>query len=317
MPTFNWNEALLRVPSEWRATEGRGVKIAYLDSGANLDNNALRHLDQPGHKFNVAHSNYNPNAPAPAGNDDISDFKEEGIMHGTACISVLAAQPESNDGVKGVAPQAEIYIIKIAGSDNAVTDKSLVDGIHLALKLGVDIIASSALTTRTPAVSEGRLREVFDLLTSSRTLFFATLRNTDKIERLKRLVFPSTEPESIVAGAVSLPLLATRPTAVQIAELTGLLLPAAKVVCYTGIDDNPYSERECSCSFATACLAGVAALAISFLKDKAAAEDLAYQRPSREVMLRMLSEKIAKPFSVEEMLSLPLIFYNPKTAINP
>ncbi|MCW5924235.1 MAG: S8/S53 family peptidase [Saprospiraceae bacterium] len=323
MPIFNWNEMLQHLPAEWRSTEGRGVKIAYLDSGAELQHLALRHLDKPGHKFNVARANYAPNAPIPVGNDDISDLKNEGILHGTACLSVLAALPETDDhdnptaGLKGIAPQAEIYIIKIAGTDNTVTDKNLVDGIHLALKLGVDIIGTSVLTTRSETVTEGRLREVFDMLTASRTVLVTTLRNTDSLARLKRLAFPSTEPESIVAGTISHPILASRPAPADIAELTGLLLPAAQVVCYTGIADTPYSKRECSCSFATACLAGVAALAISRLKEKAATDEIPYERPDRATLLQHLTETVAQPFSIEEMLALPLCFYNPKTALNP
>jgi hypothetical protein len=47
---------------------------------------------------------------AGGGNDSVLDQASFGEMHGTACLSVLAGKPESStNGIKGVAPNAEIY----------------------------------------------------------------------------------------------------------------------------------------------------------------------------------------------------------------
>ena len=293
---FDWNQIMENIPDDWRATEGKGVKIAILDSGAELGHPAFNHLETAGHRFWVARSGYNPTAPPPPGNDDVADAKPDGVAHGTGCLSILAAKPETEDsGMKGLAPKAEFFIVKIAAADAASRNGDLVNAIELALKLDVDIIACSVLPLLTQTVSAGRLQQVFGKLTEQRTLLFTSLENTDLPEVLNDLQFPSDRLESIVSGVVSKELLEGLPANAVFDPRIAFLHPTVKVrQCRA----PGYLNDQCSSSVATVALAGIAALRIAHWKNT----ETGYHRRTRTEVLAEL-RPLAQPFSVPEILT--------------
>jgi hypothetical protein len=288
---MNWNDILESAASPWKANGGKGVKIAILDSGAALDNPALTHIGQPPlHRFDVGRPDYVA-GPLPTRDDDVADALPLGDAHGTACLSVLAAQSAQ---ITGMAPAAEFYIIKIANAQRVATHKTLTDGLDLALRLGVDIISVSALAEMTFMASEGRVRDVFDRLTASKTLLFTTLLNTNKIGMLNPLQYPSNQPESIVCGVLRPAVLQGLLTGATLNPAIRLVMPQADVQACTA---TSVLGQRCSSSLATAAFAGAAALLIGQWK----ATEASYQRRDRAAFLTAFADGM-RAFDTNAML---------------
>jgi subtilisin family serine protease len=109
------------VPASIRATnKGRGVKIAILDTGIDADHPDLRIAG--GATFV---------AGTTAFNDDNG--------HGTMLAGIIAAL-DNNAGVVGVAPQAEIYAVKVISQDGKGDTAAVVKGIEWSIANGMQII---------------------------------------------------------------------------------------------------------------------------------------------------------------------------------
>ena len=89
MAQFDWQEQLKStLPPGWLATQGKGVKIAVLDSGLNLSHPAFKHFGTAvGHRYNAT-------LPGDrllfGGNDDVSEQKTDHTDHGTPCLSIIS-----------------------------------------------------------------------------------------------------------------------------------------------------------------------------------------------------------------------------------
>lgn len=306
MAFFDWNSAIPGLPDGWRKTEGKTIKIAILDSGANLNNSTLQHLDQPGHKFNVARPDYSlASALLPdGGNDNVADQASFGEMHGTACLSVLAGKP-ANDlaGVKGVAPQAEIFVIKIMESSAMYRKGYILDAIELALKKNVDIITCSVLPSFNGSYTDGRRDIIFKKLRDTNTLLVTSLVNTTMLDVLTGLRFPSDQPESIVAGVAQVPILTAAPPASELYKSIDFLMPAVKTGSLRLMSNDHFPLTTCSSSLATSAMAGVLALMLSFHQ----------RRLSTAEAITMLNAQLKQPYNPAEMLTTtaPAYFHKP------
>jgi len=102
---------------------GAGVKIAIIDTGIDLDHEDLNVVD--------GITIYG----GTTGGDDDSG-------HGTHCAGIVAAL-DNSIGVLGVAPQAELYAVKVLNSSGDGYWSDIIKGIEWAVDHGVDIINMS------------------------------------------------------------------------------------------------------------------------------------------------------------------------------
>jgi subtilisin len=106
---------------------GKGVKVAVLDSG--VDGKHPAFASQLRDQFDVVTDRMGSRCvKAPA---------TDGIGHGTACAGIVLQ----------LAPEAEIYSVKVIGADSRGTADQLVAGLTFALDQGYDIINMSLGTT--------------------------------------------------------------------------------------------------------------------------------------------------------------------------
>ncbi|GIN89426.1 hypothetical protein J22TS1_04770 [Siminovitchia terrae] len=98
------------------------VKVAILDSGINT-----KHKDLHG-KVVAEYNAVNPGEPV---NDDNG--------HGTAIAGVIAAN-DNQHGIKGIAPNIEIYSVKVLDNNGKGDTESLIRGIHWCIEKKVEVI---------------------------------------------------------------------------------------------------------------------------------------------------------------------------------
>lgn len=134
--TQNYNEALMtkqivpwgvqsiNAPALWSEVTGKGVKVAILDSGINK---------HPDFGDNIK-KGYNAIKPSELPIDDYG--------HGTIVCGIIAAQ-KNTFGIVGVAPEAELYPVKVLDSYGEGEILDVVNGIDWCIKNKIQIINMS------------------------------------------------------------------------------------------------------------------------------------------------------------------------------
>jgi subtilisin family serine protease len=146
-----------RVDREWAlgGATGKGVKVCVLDSGIESDHPAVGAV---------------AGATAISIDEDgntIAELDTEGDLcgHGTACAGVI----------RSIAPDAEIYSVRVLGAGFTGSGKVLLAGLRWAVEQDYDVINMSLSTTK-KAFSE-LLRDIADIAYFKRTLLVASAHN--------------------------------------------------------------------------------------------------------------------------------------------
>ena len=120
---ISWAKVLLDVPKVWRVTQGKGVKVAVLDTGVDPDHPDLE-------KAIVGHKDFT------------GDGIEDKNGHGTHCAGIIAARL-NGVGFVGVAPKADLLIGKVLNNKGSGRFAWIASGIDWAVSQGADIISMS------------------------------------------------------------------------------------------------------------------------------------------------------------------------------
>jgi subtilisin len=120
----------------WGGSTGRGVRVCVVDSGVELDHPRVGPIagawtverDETGYTVVAAES-------------------ADGCGHGTACASVI----------RRVAPDCELYSVKVLGQNFSGTGDMLLTGLRWAIRQNFDVINLSLSTTRVKFVEELRV----------------------------------------------------------------------------------------------------------------------------------------------------------------
>lgn len=121
--------AAVNAPSVWSVTRGEGIRVAVLDTGID-----------PRHADLVA--NYKGGYDFVHNDPDPDDETKEAFMHGTLMAGVIAAADNSL-GIVGVAPRAEIYALKIFGSDDNAHSSAIIAAIDWAIANRMHVLSCS------------------------------------------------------------------------------------------------------------------------------------------------------------------------------
>jgi len=276
---FDWLQTISTLPSnpipaEWLATKGKGVKIAIVDTGANLGLNSLKHLDTAGHKFFTSAPGFS--VTKLTGQDNVGEaFGVAGSGHGTLYTSLLAGKspvpaPGDKDLVSGIANAAEIFIIKATDNSGEITTvKHIVDALKLSVNLGIEIFITGQSISRSE-IDRERLNEsdivaLFNTPAVKKMFVFAPLKNKRSALGWNGIVgdnFPNFLPD--VFSIAKLPdFFASNPAVVKKPNIPFLLSGfTGQVLSKTG----DAMELEFSNSGAVTIMGGIAALALSFSK---------------------------------------------------
>jgi subtilisin family serine protease len=117
-----WGVARVRAPEEWPVTKGAGVKIGIIDTGIG-----------PHEDLHVA-GGYNASIFS-------SDYHDDN-GHGTHVAGTVAALLNGK-GVVGIAPEAELYAVKVLDKNGGGMATSIVKGIAWCMKNDMKVINMS------------------------------------------------------------------------------------------------------------------------------------------------------------------------------
>ncbi|WP_028392511.1 S8 family peptidase [Bacillus cihuensis] len=120
---------LIQAPKLWEKSKGKDITVAILDTGCDVDHPDLQGRIIGGRNFTEDDN----------GNSDI--FKDYN-GHGTHVAGTIAAV-ENGVGVVGVAPEANLLILKVLDHQGSGQYEWIINGINYAVEQKVDIISMS------------------------------------------------------------------------------------------------------------------------------------------------------------------------------
>ncbi|MER5687685.1 S8 family serine peptidase [Streptomyces sp. NPDC002205] len=170
-------------PEAWaKGYDGKGVKVAVLDTGADLNNADI--------KSEIVQSQSFVNGQT----------VQDGHGHGTHVASTIAGSGANSDGkYKGVAPGADLLIGKVLSNSGQGTDSSILAGMEWAVDQGADVVSMSLGGTDTPG-EDALTNAVNSLSASSNTLFVIAAGNAGPGE--STLGTPGAADAALTVGAV-------------------------------------------------------------------------------------------------------------------
>ncbi len=133
---IDWGVKAINADKIWNYTKGKGVKVAVIDSGVDMDHPDLK--DRIKETVNMFDKSTR----------DIEDV----YGHGSHIAGLIAGKKT------GVAPESELYISNVLNSDGLGTMANILDGITFAINYEVDILCMSLGTGRKlPNIVSSRL----------------------------------------------------------------------------------------------------------------------------------------------------------------
>ncbi|KAF6580564.1 MULTISPECIES: S8 family peptidase [Paenibacillus] len=177
---------MIQAPAVWNQTRGRGVKVAVLDTGCDADHPDLKARIIGGRNFT---------------DDDEGDpenFKDYN-GHGTHVAGTIAAA-ENENGVVGVAPEADLLIIKVLNKQGSGQYDWIIQGIYYAIEQKADIISMSLGGPE----DVPELHEAVKKAVASQILVICAAGNEgDGDARTDELGYPGCYNEVISVGAIN------------------------------------------------------------------------------------------------------------------
>src|SRR3954454_1269875 len=120
---------LIQAPNVWNKSKGKGITVAILDTGCDISHPDLKERIIGGQNFTADDQ----------GNKQVyRDYNG----HGTHVAGTIAATVNQM-GVVGVAPEANLLIIKVLDKNGSGQYDWIINGINYAIEQKVDIISMS------------------------------------------------------------------------------------------------------------------------------------------------------------------------------
>ncbi len=174
----DWGLRLFHIPDFWRQTQGEGVKVAVLDTGADFT-----HPDLQGSFFDAQDFTGSPYGP-----HDVQG-------HGTHVAGTIGARQDQR-GVVGVAPKTKLLIGKVLGDNGAGSARSVADGILWAVEKKADIISMS-LGSGSPSDT---IHEAVKTAVAAGVFVICAAGNEGP--RLDTVGYPGAFPETVAVGSI-------------------------------------------------------------------------------------------------------------------
>jgi hypothetical protein len=252
--TFGWFSRL-NLRKVWDTFHERGdlAKVAILDTGYSLTNTEIAGKIKA---TNVIIDK--------AGYPDVDSFvidDESNEGHGTRATSLVGALNNRN-WIVGVAPACQLIAGKISIDEELVDFNYIMKGIKWAIEQGADIISISFAAGRlTTEQVKSFNAQVSQLVENKNVLIFAAAGNSS-LQTIVAERYPASFDDCASVGAVDA---AGNIKATILSDRTVIHAPGEAIECFD-LQNQPTPIS--GTSFSTPIVAGIAALAVSFLKKK-------------------------------------------------
>lgn len=160
--------------------KGDHIKIAILDTGVDLENNDLK-VYKYKNFININENNV-----------------QDKNGHGTKIAGIISAQ-DNQSGLLGIAPNAEIYVGKVANDMGYVKSADLINGVRWAIEQKVDIINISLELYKDNEDLHNVIKEAY-----SKNIIIVASSGNQKDDKSKRVVtYPGAYDEVISVGMLN------------------------------------------------------------------------------------------------------------------
>ncbi|MFC1716953.1 S8 family serine peptidase [Candidatus Poribacteria bacterium] len=127
-----WGVNRVNAPAAWGTSKGAGVDVAILDTGIDYD-----HPDLDGNLV----GGVNFSGTAADGNTNAS-YWNDNYGHGTHCAGIVAAEDNAT-GVVGVAPDADLWAVKVLGDNGSGPVSDIIQGIEWCANNSIEVASMS------------------------------------------------------------------------------------------------------------------------------------------------------------------------------
>ena len=174
----DWGTIAMMAPQACRLTKGKGVKVAILDTGIDKTHPDLAPNLKGGINF-------------AAGNMSAFDDRQG---HGTHCAGIIAGC-DNDIGIVGIAPQADIYAVKVLGDDGTGSLTNIIRAIDWCIQTKMDVISMSLGGSGSPPPA---FHEVFKRAHAANIPVIVATDNENE-----EVSYPAAYPETIAVGAMN------------------------------------------------------------------------------------------------------------------
>lgn len=176
----------INIKKMWdRGFTGKGITIAVIDTGCNINHKALKGKIIGGKNFSTDDN----------GNENIF-YDYNG--HGTHTSGLIVAEDTENN-IRGVAPEARLYILKVLNKDGKGTDDAVIEAINYAISKNVDIISMSLGSS---VDNIDMHKAIIKAVNNNISVVCAAGNSGDKRPDTNEYDYPGAYPEVIEVGAV-------------------------------------------------------------------------------------------------------------------
>ena len=172
-----WEITAFDLPESWNYTQGEGVVVAVLDTGADLNHQDLAPNLLQGKNF------VDPTKPPQDDNG-----------HGSHVSGIICAL-NNNIGIVGVAPKAKVMPVKVLDSSGNGNLETVAEGIRWATNQGVDFITMSLGSPSPIPVVESAIKYAID----RGVIIWCAAGNAGKT---RQIFYPAAYPQCIGIGAI-------------------------------------------------------------------------------------------------------------------
>jgi len=232
-----WNITAFDLPKAWEKTQGEGVKVYVLDTGADLDHPDLKPNLIRGRNFI---------------NDKTDPWDDN--MHGSHCAGIICS-PENGQGIIGVAPKSNVAPVKVLGANGSGDMLVVAEAIRWAVDDGADLISMSLGSP----FKVTQVRRAVQYAASKNVPIFCAAGNNGIT---KDVFYPSRYPETISIGSIDENF--KRSDFSNTGPNLDFMAPGGAIL--STVPDNWYSVlsgTSMACPFAV----GVAALLLSYVRN--------------------------------------------------
>lgn len=139
---FGWGAKMMGLDALPDTIDGSGVRVAIIDSGADITHPLLSHIAQGLDLTN---------------NGDRKTWSNDVVGHGSHCAGTIAAR--GADGIRGFVPGAEVHVLKIFPGGQF---SSLLDALDYCIANQIDIVNMSLGSPQPSMVVEQKLQEALN-----------------------------------------------------------------------------------------------------------------------------------------------------------